>query len=480
MVMGDMQLETELLILGSGPGGYGAAFRAADLGLEVTVADPNPAPGGACLHHGCIPSKTFLYLAGLIHDTERAREMGVHFGPAEIDIAALSAWKDKTINELAESLQALFSRRNIELIHGNAVFTDSRSVRLQGGGISKITFQHAIIATGSRPASFPAVDFDSSSRVLSSTEALQLEDIPGRLLVIGGGVAGLELGSIYSSFGSRVSLVEKGEKLLPPVDQDLVEPLYSSLSNKFDTLATNTEVTQIHAHEEYVEVELETAGIKTKEKFDKIIVTTGRTASSDRLGLENTAVKLDSTGFIETDDTLRTSEKNIFAVGDVTGLPMLAHRAIRQGQTAAEVIAGLPSAYDIRATPAIIYTDPQIAWCGLTELEARERSQPCTVQKFPWKYSDRARSMGRTNGLTKLLTDPDSGRILGMGIVGREAENLIAEAVLAIEMGALAEDLALTLHPYPSLSETEAEAAELFSGASTHFHPGKTPGLPGS
>ncbi len=478
MVMGDMQLETELLILGSGPGGYGAAFRAADLGLEVTVVDPAPAPGGACLHHGCIPSKTFLHLAGLIHDAERAREMGVHFGTVKIDIATLSAWKEKTINELAGSLSTLFTQRNIELIHGHASFINSRSVRLQGGGVSKITFQHAIIATGSRPTSFSAVNFDSSDRILSSTEALQLADIPGKLLVIGGGIIGLELGSIYSSFGSRVSLVEKEKRILPQVDKDLVEPLFTNLVAEFDTLATHTEAIKIRAHEEYVEVELETDGIKTNKRYDKIIVTTGRSPNSNRLDLENTDVKLDSAGFIEIDDTLRTDDKNIFAIGDVTGHPMLAHRATRQGQTAAEVIAGQPSAYDIRAVPATIYTDPQISWCGLTEQEAHEHSLPYEVRKFPWKYSDRARSMGRTDGLTKLLTDPDSGRILGMGIVGRGAENLIAEAVLSIEMGALAEDLALTLHPYPSLSETEAEAAELFSGTATHFHPGRKARFP--
>lgn len=478
MVMGDMQLETELLILGSGPGGYGAAFRAADLGLEVTVVDPAPAPGGSCLHQGCIPSKTFLHLAGLIHDAEQAQEMGVHFGPPVIDIATLSTWKEKTIDELAENLKILFNQRNIELIHGSAGFIDSRSVRLQGGGISKITFKHAIIATGSSPTSFSTVDFDSSNRILSSTGALQFTDIPGKLLVIGGGIAGLELGSIYSSFGSRVSLVEKKKRILSQVDQDLVEPLFNRLATEFDTLATNTEAIKIRPHEKYVEVEFETAGIKRNKKYDKIIVTTGRTPNSNQLGLENTDVKLDSTGFINIDDTLRTDDRNIFAVGDVTGHPMLAHRATRQGQTAAEVIAGQPSAYDIRAVPVTIYTDPQISWCGLTEQEARNHSLPCEVRKIPWKYSDRARTIGRTDGLTKLLTDPDSGRILGMGFVGRGAENLIAEAVLSIEMGALAEDLALTLHSYPSLSETEAEAAELFSGVTTHFHPGKKARFP--
>ncbi len=478
MVMGDMQLETELLILGSGPGGYGAAFRAADLGLEVTVVDPTPAPGGTCLHHGCIPSKMFLHLAGLIHDAEQSREMGVHFRPPEINITTLSAWKEKTINELAESLKTLFNQRNIELIHGSAGFIDSQSVRLQGGGISRITFQQAIIATGSRPTSFSADDCDSSNRILSSAGALQLTDIPGELLVIGGGIAGLEIGSIYSSFGSRVSLVEKKKRILSQVDQDLVEPLFSRLTTEFNSLATHTEAIKIRVHEDYVEVELKTAGIKTNKKYDKIIVTTGRTPNSDQLFLENTKVKLDSAGFIKIDDTLRTDDRHIFAVGDVTGHPMLAHRATRQGQTAAEVIAGQPSAYDIRAVPSTIYTDPQISWCGLTEQEARNHSLPYEVKKFPWKYSDRARSIGRTDGLTKLLTDPDSGRILGMGIVGRGAENLIAEAVLSIEMGALAEDLALTLHPYPSLSETEAEAAELFSGAATHFHPGKKARFP--
>jgi dihydrolipoamide dehydrogenase len=471
MVMGDMQLETELLIIGSGPGGYGAAFRAADLGMEVTVVDSGTSPGGTSLHQGCIPSKTFLFLTGLIHDARRAEKTGIHFGQPRIDVNAVQAWKEKITDDLSSTLDTLFEQRNIELLKGHARFIDSKSVRVQGGAISKITFQHAIIAVGSRPSSFPLVDFNSSDRIVSPARALQLRDIPQKLLVIGGGTTGLELASIYSTFGSRVGLVEKEKTLLQQVDHDLVEPLCKRLTEEFDFLSTNTTATAVNTHDKKVLVELETEGRKKEEKFDKVILATGRIPNSDRLDLENTEIDLDPAGFIKTDDTLRTSDGNIYAAGDITGSPMLAHKATRQGKIAAEVIAGHPSAYDVRAVPAVIYTDPQIGWCGLTEVDARKNAIPCRIRKFPWKYSDRAQTMGMTDGLTKLLTDPDSGIILGMGIVGRQVESLIAEAVLAIEMGALAEDLALTLHPHPSLSETGEEAAELISGAATHYLP---------
>jgi len=469
MVMGDMEMTVDLAIIGSGPGGYGAAFRAADLGLDVALIDPRHRPGGICLHEGCIPSKTFLFLAELILDARRAGKMGVHFGSPEIDIAAMAAWKDQVIDTMAGGLVQLCERRGIQRIRGKAHFETPTTLRLEDAELSRLKFKSAIIATGSSPVIFPGTT--TGGRIMTSAEALSLTDIPKNLLVVGGGYVGLELGTVYAALGSNVQLAELAERLLPAVDPDLVAPLSRSLSGLFTHIHLATAIKRMTETPDHVEVTLATPHGEEQLRFDKVLVAMGRTPVTAGLGLANTRVKLDDKGSIVVDEQQRTAEPNIFAVGDVVGTRMLAHTATREGRIAAEVIAGHPSSFDVRAIPAVVYTDPQIAWCGLTEQQAAQDKISVTVLHYPWKYSGRANTMGATDGLTKILADPESGRILGIGITGRDTEGMIAEGVLAIEMGALAEDMALSLHPHPTLSETEGEAAEIFVGSPTHLLP---------
>ena len=469
MVMGELEQETELLVIGSGPGGYAAAFRAADLGLDVTMVDMAQRPGGVCLFKGCIPSKTFLFLSELIHDARRAETMGISFGKPQIDLEALRAWKARVIDTMADGLVSLSNRRGVQLLQGKAQFESADTVRLHDCEVSHIKFRHAIIATGSRPIPFPGTEFKHGGRIMSSTGALALADVPRNLLVIGGGYVGLELGTVYAALGSRVNLVELEDRLLPGVDSDLVEPLQRRLNTIFDSIHLKTKVASMQEIEGAVKVVLEGDVETPEQQFDRVLVAIGRKAAVTDIGLENTGVELDERGFIKVDDRLRTTDERIFAVGDVTGGLMLAHKATREGKVAAEVIAGEPSAFDVRAIPAVVYTDPQIAWCGLTEEEVRAKNIPVKVQRFPWKFSGRATTMGAPEGLTKIIVDPASGRIVGVGICGRDTEGLISEGVLAIEMGALAEDMALSVHPHPTLSETEGEAAELYLGSATHI-----------
>jgi dihydrolipoamide dehydrogenase len=469
MVMGELQQETEVLVVGSGPGGYAAAFRAADQGLDVTMVDPAQRPGGVCLYKGCIPSKTFLFLSELIHDAQRAETMGIVFDKPRINLKALREWKGNVIDSMANGLVSLSNRRGVQLIQGRAQFESSNMVRLQDAEVSHIKFRHAIIATGSHPIAFPGFEFKPGGRIMSSTGALALADVPQSLLIIGGGYIGLELGTVYAALGSRVSLVELEDRLLLGVDQELVKPLHRRLNTIFETIRLKTKVASMTENQRGVEVTLEGDVEKPEQHFDRVLVAIGRKASSHDIGLENTKVALDEKGFIKVDEQQRTADEHIFAVGDVAGGLMLAHKATREGKVAAEVIAGEPSAFDVRAIPAVVYTDPQIAWCGLTEEEARKGNIPIKVQRFPWKFSGRATTMGAPEGLTKIIIDSETGRILGVGIVGRDTEGLISEGVLAIEMGALAEDMALSIHPHPTLSETEAEAAELYLGSATHL-----------
>jgi dihydrolipoamide dehydrogenase len=467
--MGELQQETEVLVIGSGPGGYAAAFRAADLGLDVTMVDPASRPGGVCLYKGCIPSKTFLFLSELIHDAARAESMGITFGKPRIDLNALREWKGNVIDSMANGLVSLSNQRGVQLLQGRAQFESSHTARIYDSEVSRIKFRHAIVATGSRPIVFPGVEFKSGGRIMSSTGALALADVPSTLLVIGGGYVGLELGMVYAALGSRVSLVELEDRLLAGVDTDLVKPLQQRLSTVFKAISLQTKVVSMKADESGVDVILEGNVEKTEQRLDRVLVAIGRKAHTQDIGLENTGIELDEKGFIKVDDQQRTSDERIFAVGDVAGGMMLAHKATREGKVAAEVIAGEPSAFDVRAIPAVVYTDPQIAWCGLTEEEARRENIAINVQRFPWKFSGRATTMGAPEGLTKIIADPQTGRILGVGICGRDTEGLISEGVLAIEMGALAEDMALSIHPHPSLSETEGEAAELYLGSATHI-----------
>ena len=469
MVMGELEQEAEVLVIGSGPGGYAAAFRAADFGLDVTLVDPAKRPGGVCLFKGCIPSKTLLFLSELLHDAARAERMGITFEKPRIDLSALREWKGTVIDSLADGLVSLSEQRGVQLIQGRAQFESSQVARITDSEISRIKFRHAVIATGSRPIAFGGSAFKSGGRIMSSTGALALADVPQTMLIVGGGYVGLELGMVYAAFGSRVSLVELEDRLLAGVDADLVKPLHQRLDTLFDAISLQTKVVSMRADESGVDVVLEGNVEKTEQRFERVLVAIGRNARSQDIGLENTRVELDEKGFIKVDDQQRTADEHIFAVGDVVGGMMLAHKATREGKVAAEVIAGEPSAFDVRAIPAVVYTDPQIAWCGLTEDQARRENIVIQVQRFPWKFSGRATTMGAPEGLTKIITDPETGRIRGVGITGRDTEGLISEGVLAIEMGALAEDMALSIHPHPTLSETESEAAELFLGSATHI-----------
>lgn len=473
MVMGDMEMKVDLLVIGGGPGGYAAAFRAADLGLDVALVDSRSRPGGVCLYEGCIPSKTYLFLAELIEDAKRAATMGLHFGKPEIHLEEMRKWKERVVTTMADGLVNLGEKRSIQYITGTASFTDPHSVRLEGSEISRIGFKKAVIATGSEPLPFPDTTFSGEGRIMSSREALALQEIPERLLVIGGGYVGLELGFVYAALGSSVHLVEQEHDLLPGVDGDLVAPLKAHLAGMFARIDLQTTVISLEEKDKHVRVQMESGDGEETLEFDKVLVAMGRKPSLDRLALENTAVKLNSQGFIKVNEQQETSAENIFCVGDACGSIMLAHTALRQGRVAAEVAAGQPSGYDVRAVPAVVYTDPQIAWCGLTESEAKAANRSVKILKYPWKYTGRAQSMGAGEGLTKILADPENGRILGMGICGRNCEGMIAEGVLAIEMGAIAEDLALTLHPHPTLSETIGEAGEIFLGSPTHLLPGK-------
>ena len=470
MVMGELTQETDVLVIGGGPGGYAAAFRAADLGLDVTMVDLVERPGGVCLYKGCIPSKTFLFLSELILDAKRAAAMGVRFETPTIDLEGLRAYRNRVIDQLSEGLVNLSKGRGVQRIQGRAVFENSQMARVVGVETTRIRFRHAIVATGSYPIPFPGSPYIPGGRIMDSSGALALADVPETLLVVGGGYVGLEFGSVYAALGSRVVLVEMGTQILPGVDRDLVRPLHRTLDRIFTDLHFDTRVAAMEEDADGVNVTL-TGAKETTERFEHVLVAIGRRPNSDDIGLEHTQVKVDPNGFIQVDAQQRTADERIFAVGDVIGGFMLAHKATHEGKIAAEVIAGEPAAFDARAIPAVVYTDPQIAWAGISETEARRKGIPFQVQRFPWKASGRALTMDAPEGLTKIIADPDTQRIIGVGVCGRTAEGLIAEGVLAIEMGALVQDMALSIHPHPTLSETEGEAAEIFLGTATHILP---------
>jgi dihydrolipoamide dehydrogenase len=471
--MGELMQETEVLVIGSGPGGYAAAFRAADLGLEVTMVDTAARPGGECLFRGCIPSKTLLFLTELLYDARRAKHMGITFHDPQIDLGTIRDWKGQVIDRLANGLVNLSDRRGVQLLRGRAKFEDGHHVRLYDCEVNRLKYKYAIIATGSHPTPFPGMEFKVGGRIMSSAGALALADIPTTLLVLGGGYVGLELGSVYASLGSQVTLVEMTDRLLPGVDPDLVAPLHSRLATTFKHLHFNTRLVGMLEDSGGVTVTMEGEVDQAENRYERALVAIGRRPNSKGLGLENTQIVCDDSGYIQVDQQQRTQESHIFAIGDVVGGLMLAHKAIREGKVAAEVIAGEPTAFDARAIPAIVYTDPQIAWCGLTEEAAKNSNLPIKVERFPWKFSGRAATMDSREGLTKIIIDPETERIVGMGITGRDSEGLIAEGVLAIEMGALAQDLALTIHAHPTLSETVEEADELFLGTAIHILPPK-------
>jgi len=471
MVMGELVQETQVLVIGSGPGGYAAAFRAADLGLEVTMVDVAARPGGECLYRGCIPSKTLLYLSELLHDAHRAGNMGITFGEPRVDLARIRAWKEEVIDKLASGLVTLSNKRGVQLIKGRAVFESSDKVRLTDSEVSHIKYRHAVLATGSKPAPFQGISFERGSRIMDSAGALDLADIPERLLILGGGYIALEMGTVYASLGSKVTLAVRGDRLLRGADPDLAVPLIRRLKDLFAAIHFNTRASFIKEKENQVEVGLEGEAEKPGQTYDRVLIATGRQPNTKDIGLENTKVKVNEKGFVVVDEQRRTSDPKIFAVGDLAGEPMLAHKAFREGKVAAEAIAGEPSAFDVRAIPAVVYTDPQVAWAGLTEEQARKQNRPVRIERFPWKFSNRAITMGVPEGLTKIIADKETGRVLGVGISGRNTEGLISEGVLAIEMGALVQDMALSIHPHPTLSETVGEAAEIFLGSVTHLLP---------
>ncbi len=471
MVMGEFTQEADVVVIGGGPGGYTAAFRAADLGLDVTLVDDGPRPGGVCLFRGCIPSKALLHVSEIMHDARTAEKFGLRFGKPEIDIDRLRQWKDDVVDRLTNGLVTLCKRRGVQFLQGKAVFEDSRHLRLLEAEVSHIKFRKAILATGSRPSTSFGVEFKKGGRIMDSTGALELPDIPKRLLVIGGGYVALELGSVYATLGSEVTLVVHSERLLRGADADLVRPLQKRLDDLFAAIVFNTDTKEFKENEKSVDVVFEGEIEKKEQSFDRVLVAIGRTPNTEGLGLEKTRVKIDKRGFVEINDRQQTADENILAIGDVAGGILLAHKAMREGKVAAEVIAGKPSAYDVRALPAVVYTDPQIAWSGLTEEQARKEGREVKISRFPWKVSSRALTMEAPEGVTKLLIEPGTGRVAGIGVVGRGAEALIAEGTLAVEMGALAEDVALSVHAHPTLSETEGEAAELFLGSPIHLLP---------
>ncbi len=471
MVMGEFTQETEVVVIGGGPGGYAAAFRVADLGLEVTLVEADARLGGVCLQRGCIPSKTLLHVSQLLHDARHAGPLGVTFGEPQIDLEQLRAFKDGVIEKLTGGLDLLAKKRSVQVLQARAEFEDAQHLHLHGGEISRLKFKHAIIATGSRPTPLPGVEFTSGGRIMDSTGALALADIPERLLVIGGGYVGLELGSVYAALGSQVTVVEATERLIAGADADLAKPLLQRIERDFAAVHIKTKVLGLQEDATGVDVTFAGAAEELRQRFERVLVAIGRQPNSAGLGLEQAGVQVDERGFIVVDAQQRTATPHIYAIGDVAGGLLLAHKAMREGKVAADVIAGEPAAFDARAIPAVVYTDPQLAWAGLTENEAREQQRAIKVARFPWSASGRALTMDAAAGLTKIIADPETGRVLGMGIVGREAGEMIAEGVLAIELGALVEDVALTIHAHPTLSETEGEAAEVFLGQATHVLP---------
>jgi dihydrolipoamide dehydrogenase len=459
-------------VVGGGPGGYAAAFLAADLGMKVTLIDPEVNPGGVCLYRGCIPSKSLLHVAKLIEESHQAKNWGVEFSEPKIDLGKLRGWKESVVKRLTGGLGQLSKQRSVQYIQGTAAFDNSTTLRISkaGGGEEVQTFDRIILATGSRPAIVPSLKI-ASSRLMDSTGALDLPDVPKTLLVIGGGYIGLELGSVYASLGTKVTVVEMLSGLLPGADRDLVLPLHKRLEKAFDGILLNTTVKSLKEEGNGIRATFEGAAVKEKEKvFDRVLVSVGRKPNSEIRGLEKTKVKVGPKGFVQVNKQLQTDDPSIYAIGDLVGEPMLAHKAAHEGRTAAEAIAGKKVAFEPHAIPAVVFTDPEIAWAGLTETQAKEQGREIAVAKFPWAASGRAITVDRPEGLTKLIFDPKTERVLGVGIVGVGAGELIAEGVLAIEMAALAGDLELTIHPHPTLSETVMEAAEVFFGTSTDIY----------
>ncbi len=461
-----------IAVIGGGPGGYAAAFLAADLGMTVTLIDPELNPGGVCLYRGCIPSKALLHVAKLLEESHQAKDWGIEFAAPKIDLARLRSWKEAVVKKLTGGLGVLSKQRKVKYLQGRAAFDNSTTVRVTktDGSEESLPFDRIVIATGSRPTAVPTLKLDTP-RMMDSTGALNLDDIPGSLLVVGGGYIGLELGSVYAALGTRVTVVEMLPGLLPGADRDLVLPLHKRLEKMFAQILLNTTVTAVKDEGNGIRAAFDGPDIKEREKvFDRVLVSVGRKPNSEIPGLEKTRVQVGPRGFIQVNKQLQTDDPSIYAIGDVVGEPMLAHKASHEGRVAVEAIAGHKVAFEPNAIPAVVFTDPEVAWCGLTETQAQKENRAVNIAKFPWAASGRALTLDRPEGMTKLIIDLETERVLGVGMVGVGAGELIAEGVLAIEMAALASDLALTIHPHPTLSETIMQSAEVFFGTSTDIY----------
>lgn len=462
-------LSTEVVVLGAGPGGYTAAFRAADLGKKVILVERYSSLGGVCLNVGCIPSKALLHAAKVISEAREVKDFGIDFGEPSIDLDKLRAWKEKVLGQMANGLKGLAKQRKVQVLRGNGKFISSHQLCVETDeGEKLIIFEQAIIAAGSQAAKVSV--FPEDSRIIDSTGALELENIPKRMLIIGGGIIGLEMATVYHELGTSVSVVEMLDRIVASADADVVRPLFLRIEKQYENIYLSTRVTGIKAKKAGLEVSFDGGKAPEKDSFDAILVAVGRRPNGNNIGAENAGISVDKQGFIPVDKQQRTNVPHIFAIGDIVGEPMLAHKATHEGKVAAEVIAGMKSVFDARVIPSVAYTDPEIAWVGLTETEAKEQGISYGLGVFPWAASGRSLSLGRNEGLTKLLFDKDSDRVLGAGICGPNAGDLIAEVALAIEMDCEATDISLTIHPHPTLSETIAFAAEMFEGTITDLY----------
>lgn len=461
-------IKTEVVVVGAGPGGYAAAFYAADLGKKVILIEQDNRLGGVCLNRGCIPSKALLYATHGLVTARESEHRGIQFGPPTVDVNKLRAWKDGIVAKLSGGVAQLAKMRGVEIWHGRGYFENSNTLRVETPeGQKFISYDQAIIAVGSKSAMPKAFDL-GNPRVMTSREALEVEDVPENLLVVGGGYIGMELGTVYATLGSKVVLVEALGGILLGADPDLARPVVNYAKKNFKEVRLNTKVAKMSTQGKQIKVEMEFEGKKVEELYDRVLVAVGRVPNCQDIGLENTKVNRDEKGFVKINEKQQTDDPAIYAIGDVAGGVLLAHKASREARVAVEVITGQNSAFTDVVIPAVVFTDPEIAWCGLTEAEAKEKGIAVEVAKFPWSASGRALSFDRTDGMTKLVIDPETERILGVGIVGAGAGELISEGVLAVEMGATAKDLALSVHPHPTLSETLMEAAEVFYGHATH------------
>ena len=467
----------DIIVIGSGPGGYASAFRAADLGREVLIVDKDPTLGGVCLNRGCIPSKTLLHIAKVLEEAESLKNMGVGFSKPKIDIDGVRSWKSKIVTQLSSGISQMAKARKVQTIQGEATFLSNSEIQIKSGSKKQVvTFDHCIIAAGSSSSMIPGIPMNNKD-VLTSRTALDLVRIPKNLLIIGGGYIGLEMGTVFNSLGSIVSVAEFLPNLLPGADADLVKPLARKLKKQFEEIYLSTKITNIKpSRPKGLTVTMEKNGRTNTKKFDQVLVAVGRKPNTKNMGLENTTIIINEKGFITVDKCQKTNIDNIYAIGDIAGDPMLAHKATHEGKVAAEVICGLPAEFDAKAIPAVIFTDPEIAWVGITEDEAKDKSIPYKKGEFPWAASGKSLAMGRNEGRTKIIFDPDTKRTIGVGIVGPNAGDLISEGALAIEMGADAEDISLTVHPHPTLGETFANAAEVFEGTVTDLYIPKKPG----